>query len=79
MIKTHDWQCYNILASLIIGGSYVIVLSRENTFQEVVDRAIDFRGKKLGDKTQFCILNTQILSSDDADFLEQNNLVQVVI
>lgn len=79
MMNTPDWQYYNIYLHGIIRTAYRTILARHRTFQEIMQALADLEGRSLDQMKPFIIMNVLYLSDEDADFLEESDICNLVI
>jgi len=80
MSYSRDWEDSEVLLSVIVRNNYRTVLARHARFQDVIQAIGDYMGMSVGkEMLPFIILSVEYLSQEDADFLEEADMYQVLV
>jgi len=80
MIPSDRWQQYILYASFVISGRYVVIVSRYQTFDTVIegirDHVREMRNNP-DDLGKLILVSHMTLVEEDADFLVKENLIDL--
>ena len=80
MSYSRDWEDSEVLIGVVVRNNYKTVLARHARFQDVIQSIADYMGYSVGkEMLPFIILSVEYLSQDDADFLEEAGMYQVLV
>jgi len=80
MSYTYEWEDNNVLLSVVVRNHYKTVLARHARFQDVIQSIADYMGIGVGkEMLPFTILSVEYLSQEDADFLEEAGMYQILV